>query len=110
MVISNFLLLPSVFVVFSRLDSFSPSHTKESLYSKGKATRNRALAVYKSGALRSVNSGLASLGFDAKRMLASGGGKLERACSPSLSFSGISRRVLGLWGPASVMSLSLKGR
>ena len=75
MVISNFLLLPSVFVVFSRLDSFSPSQHKGismlvdcflSLwflglinlgeYSEGKATRNHALAVYKSGALRSVNS------------------------------------------------------
>ena len=49
-------------------------------------------------------------GGDARRMLASGGGKLERACSPSLGFSGISRRTLGPRGPASAMSLSLKGR
>jgi len=54
--------------------------------------------------------GLAYLGFGARRMLASGGGKLERACSPSLGFSGISRRILGPRGPASAMSLSLKGR
>ena len=30
-------------------------------------------------------------------------------CASSLSFSGISRRALGPWGPASAMSLSLKG-
>ena len=53
--------------------------------------------------------GLAFLGFDARRMLASSGGKLERACAPSLSFSGISRRALSPWGHASAMSLSLKG-
>ena len=53
--------------------------------------------------------GLAFLGFDARRMLASSGGKLERACAPSLSFSGISRRALGPWGPALAMSPSLKG-
>ena len=54
--------------------------------------------------------GLASLGFEARRMLASGGEKLERACLSSLSFSGISRRALGPLDPASAMSLSLKGR
>ena len=53
--------------------------------------------------------GLAFLGFDVRRMLASDGGKPERACAPSLSFSGISIRALGPWGPASAMSLSLKG-
>ena len=42
-------------------------------------------------------------------MLASGGGKLERACAPSLSFSGISKKALGPWGPAPAMSPSLKG-
>ena len=48
-------------------------------------------------------------GGDARRKLASGGGRPERACAPSLSFSGISRRALGPWGPAPAMSLSLKG-
>ena len=53
--------------------------------------------------------GLAFLGFDARRILASGGRKPERACAPSLGFSGISRRTSGLRGPASAMSPSLKG-
>ena len=35
-------------------------------YSKGKATRNHALAVYKSGALRSVNTGHARTGLISK--------------------------------------------
>ena len=42
-------------------------------------------------------------------MLASGRGRPERACAPSLGFSGISRRALGPWGPAPAMSPSLKG-
>ena len=42
-------------------------------------------------------------------MLASGGGRPERACAPSLSFSGISRKALGPWCPAPAMSPSLKG-
>ena len=35
-------------------------------YSEGKATRNRALAVYKSGALRSVNN---AIGFEQLNVL-----------------------------------------
>ena len=41
--------------------------------------------------------------------LASGGGRPEWACAPSLRSSGISRRALGPRGPAPAMSPSLKG-
>ena len=42
-------------------------------------------------------------------MLASGRGRPEWACAPSLRSSGISRRALGPWGHASALSPSLKG-
>ena len=75
LVISNFLLLPLVFVIFSRFDSFFTISIQRNLYASRlflvslvpwidkpwgntlrKSYMNRALAVYKSGALRSVNS------------------------------------------------------
>src|SRR6185312_12152620 len=47
--------------------------------------------------------------FGARGMLASGRGRPEWACAPSLRLSGISKRALGPWGPAPAMSHSLKG-